>query len=305
MIYGRKTDLALEAHEINSEKGTDDGIILKEINVNGITVTEAEIKEGRGEELSGKKAGMYITVDMGKIWQCGHDCFKSVSKVISDNIRKLLPADMDMSEDVCLVVGLGNDKITVDSLGPEVVSKLIVTRHLKELDNNLYKGTGFSCVAAFSTGVLGSTGIESAELIKSAVETVKPKCVIVIDSLASRRLERLATTVQLSDTGIAPGSGVANHREEISRETLGVKVIAVGIPTVVDSATLVCDLLENCESDEEQIKKAFAESGKSFFVSLKESDMIIKATVKLLSMSINTALHHNISADELEEYADY
>ncbi|MBQ7645722.1 MAG: GPR endopeptidase [Clostridia bacterium] len=303
-LFGRKTDLALEAHEINGEKGTDDGIILNEKDVNGITVTSAEIINGKGEELTGKKAGKYITVDIGRVWQKERDHLYNAAAVISGVIKELLPDTKNGKDDLYLVVGLGNEKITVDSIGPGVVSKLIVTRHLKELDPALYNGTGFGCVAAIAADVLGNTGIESAEQIKSIVEAISPSCVIVIDSLASRKLERLAATVQLSDTGIAPGSGVANHRVEISADTLGTPVIAIGIPTVVDSATLVCDLLDACEENEMQIKKAFAESGKSFFVSLKESDVMIRSSVKLLSLSINMALHKDLDISELEEYSD-
>ena len=303
-LFGRKTDLVLEAHEINGEKGKDDGVIVNERNVKGISVTCAEIKSGKGEELTGKKAGRYITVDTGRIWQKDRGHMKNAAGVIADNIKALLPDVSGKSEAPYLVAGLGNEKITVDSIGPGVVSRLIVTRHLKTLDPGLYDRTGFGNVAAVAADVLGNTGIESAEQIKSIAGSIRPACVIVIDSLASRKLERLASTVQLSDTGIAPGSGVANHRTEISSETLGVPVISIGIPTVVDSATLVCDLLDACGDNEAQIKKAFAESGKSFFVSLKESDMMIRSSVKLLSLSINMALHGGLDVSELEEYAD-
>lgn len=303
-LFGRKTDLALEAHEINGEKGTDDGIIVNESSVDGISVTCAEIKSGRGEELTGKRAGRYITVETGRVWQRDRDHMKKAASVIADNIRSLLPGQREDREMLYLVAGLGNEKITVDSIGPGVVSGLIVTRHLKKLDPELYHSAGFGCVAAVASDVLGNTGIESAEQINSIVKCIKPSCVIVIDSLASRKLERLASTVQLSDTGIAPGSGVGNHRSEISENTLGVPVISIGMPTVVDSATLVCDLLDACGDKEAQIKKAFAESGKSFFVSLKESDIMIKSSVRMLALSLNMALHSDLDPSGLEDYTD-
>jgi spore protease len=200
---------------------------------------------------------------------------------------------------------LGNENITPDSIGPKTVEKLLVTRHIETIDSMLFKSAGFGCVAAISPGVLGQTGIESAEIIKSICANIKPICVIVIDSLASRRLNRLATTVQLSDGGISPGSGVANKRAELSERTLGVPVVSIGVPTVVDAATLAYDLLEEHlgtdESFASEIEQLLVGEGKNMFVTPKDNDIIAEETAKLLSASINIALH-NMEINEINEY---
>ena len=296
----KRTDLALEVHEINSEKGKDDGIVSSEKNIDGVSVTVVRIKEGKGEELTGKKAGVYITADIGKIWHASRKVFEKTAYALSKLIEELLPENN--GNGCTLVVGLGNKEITADAIGPLALEKVIASRHIKELNRDLYDSIGFGSTAALITGVIGQTGIESAEIIKSVVDTVKPDCVIIIDALASRRISRLATTVQISDTGIAPGAGVENKRKEINSETLGVPVISVGVPTVVDAATLVSDVLEECNADaESSIDAFFNEKGKNFFVTLKESDVVIKETARLLSTAVNLALHKNIGIDDIAE----
>lgn len=300
----KRTDLALEIHEINTEQGKDDGIILREETDGGLKITFAEIKEGKGEALSKKKAGIYITADVGKVWLDSREDFNNKAKKLSELLSSLLPKT---SEENVLVVGLGNENITADALGPQTVSKLLVTRHIKLLNPELAASLGFGNLSAFSPGVLGQTGIESASLIKAVVTALKPACVIAIDALAARRLERLATTVQLSDTGIAPGSGVENRRTEISKETLEIPVISVGIPTVVDAATLTCDLIEKCGGtlcqNEAVIENELRKQGGGLFITPKESDSVIKESSKLLATAINIALHKGLSQEDLSEYS--
>ncbi len=200
-------------------------------------------------------------------------------------------------------------EITPDSIGPKVVSKIIVTRHIRTLNKELYENVGFGNLAAISPGVLGQTGIESAEIIKSVIDKVSPFCVILIDALASRKLSRLATTVQLCDTGLRPGAGVANNRIEMNSKSFGIPVVSIGVPTVVDAATLAYDLLEELVSSsdtnagnnnnfEEQydkiIDKLMSGSGRSMFISPKESDVITRETARLISTSINLSLHKGI-----------
>ena len=236
------------------------------------------------------------------MWQHEKTRFNDIARVISDEIREMLP----IGEGETLVVGLGNEEITPDSIGPRAVKKLLVTRHIKGIDPVLYDDAGFGNVAAIVPGVLGQTGIESAEIIKSVCDSIKPKCVVVIDSLASRRLARLATTVQISNGGISPGSGVSNKRAELSDRTLGVPVISIGVPTVVDAATLAYDLLEEHKGQPDEefaeiIERVLAGDGKNMFVTPKDNDVIAIETAKLLSTAINLALH-NISVEEINDF---
>lgn len=306
MAEFRRTDLALETHELNAEQGIDDGIITREETINGVQVTTAEIKSGKGEEMSGKKAGMYITVDIGRVWQFDSVRVKEIATLLADKIKALLPD----SDGPVLVAGLGNENVTPDSIGPKIVEGLLVSHHIKELNTKLYDTIGFGDVAAFAPGVLGQTGIESADIIKSVVTSLKPSCVIVIDALSSRRLARLATTVQLADSGISPGSGVNNSRRRLDKETLGVPVVSIGMPTVVDAATLAYDLLQEIANreklsiniTEEVINKSLTENSRNFFITPKETDIIIISGSKLLTMALNMALHPNIPPDEIPEY---
>lgn len=297
-MFQKRTDLALEIHELHGEKS---GISVEETEKNGLTVTTATIKSGEGEKLSGKNAGKYITVDIGNLRRAEKNVFENIAKTVANEIKTLVSS----KKGCVLVAGLGNENITPDSIGPKTVKKLLVTRHIETIDSALFKSAGFGCVAAISPGVLGQTGIESAEIIKSVCENIKPSCVIIVDSLASRRLNRLATTVQLSDGGISPGSGVANKRAELSERTLGVPVVSIGVPTVVDAATLAFDLLEeHLGADEDfasEIEQLLVGEGKNMFVTPKENDIIAEETAKLLSASINIALH-NMEINEINEF---
>ena len=312
----RRTDLALEVHEINSEKGKEDGVIVNESDMDGVAVTTAEVKEGEGERLTGKSAGIYTTVDIGRVWQYDSERFNKTARVLSQVLDRLLP---ERDQESCvLVAGLGNEDITPDSIGPKVVGKVIVTRHIRTLNRELYDSIGFGSLAAISPGVLGQTGIESAEIIKSVAERVKPSCVILIDALASRKLSRLATTVQLSDNGIRPGAGVANNRTEMNEHSLGVPVVSIGVPTVVDAATLAYDLLEELAADpnikggqdkagfdkiyDEIIEKLMSGSGRSMFITPKESDVITRETARLIATAINLSLHKGIDIKDMGEY---
>lgn len=298
-MFEKRTDLALEVHEL---RGKDSGITVKEQFIDGVKVTRAFIALGEGERLSGKPSGNYITLETGKVWQIDRDSFEKQALILSDEIFKLMP----VGNGCVLVVGLGNSEITPDSLGPRTVKQLLVTRHIESIDMSLFNSAGFGSVAAISAGVLAQTGIESAEIIKSVCAAINPKCVIAIDSLASRRLNRLATTVQLSDGGISPGSGVSNKRAEISKKTLGVPVISVGVPTVVDAATLAYDLLEEHSGEDvdgfsEVMDKILEGNGKDMFVTPKDNDIIAKSVSKLLATAINIAVHR-MSVDEINDY---
>lgn len=296
-MYEIRTDLALEAHEINAQAGREDGIRTEEDTIDGFSITTVHVGEGEGERLAKKKAGTYINVDVGKSWLLASEGFAALVALLAGQLRKLFPADFSGT---ALVVGLGNYDITADSIGPKAVEKVVVTRHLRTLNPQLYESAGFGDLCAFAPGVLGQTGMESAEIVRSIVEAVRPSLIVAIDALASRRLARLATTVQLCDTGIYPGAGVSNRRSELSAETLGVPVISIGVPTVVDAATLAYDLLgEN--ADEKTAAALLAGDGKDMFITLKESDVITKQTARLLGFAINRAFHGELSVEEMEE----
>ena len=296
-MYEIRTDLALEAHEINAQAGREDGIRTEEETIDGFLVTTVHVSEGEGERLAQKKAGTYINVDVGKSWLLASEGFAALVALLAGQLRRLFPSGFSGS---ALVVGLGNYDITADSIGPKAVEKVVVTRHLRTLNPQLYKSAGFGDLCAFAPGVLGQTGMESAEIVHSIVEAVRPALIVAIDALASRRLARLATTVQLCDTGIYPGAGVSNRRSELSKETLGVPVISIGVPTVVDAATLAYDLLGK-DADEQAAAALLAGDGKDMFVTLKESDVITKQTARLLGFAINRAFHGDMSVEEMEE----
>ena len=296
-MYEIRTDLALEAHEINAQAGREDGIRTEEETIDGFSITTVHVGEGEGERLAKKKAGTYINVDVGKSWLLASEGCAALVALLAGQLRKLFPADFSGT---ALVVGLGNYDITADSIGPKAVEKVVVTRHLRTLNPQLYESAGFGDLCAFAPGVLGQPGMESAEIVRSIVEAVRPSLIVAIDALASRRLARLATTVQLCDTGIYPGAGVSNRRSELSAETLGVPVISIGVPTVVDAATLAYDLLgEN--ADEKTAAALLAGDGKDMFITLKESDVITKQTARLLGFAINRAFHGELSVEEMEE----
>ena len=296
-MYEIRTDLALEAHEINAQAGREDGIRTEEETIDGFLVTTVHVSEGEGERLAKKKAGTYINVDVGKSWLLASEGFAALVALLAGQLRRLFPSGFSGS---ALVVGLGNYDITADSIGPKAVEKVVVTRHLRTLNPQLYKSAGFGDLCAFAPGVLGQTGMESAEIVPSIVEAVRPALIVAIDALASRRLARLATTVQLCDTGIYPGAGVSNRRSELCKETLGVPVISIGVPTVVDAATLAYDLLGK-DADEQAAAALLAGDGKDMFVTLKESDVITKQTARLLGFAINRAFHGDMSVEEMEE----
>lgn len=282
-----RTDLAAEAHSINAARGVDDGIILTDTRCEGISVTQAEIKSGEGEQRSGRRAGVYLTADIGRVWTQSGEERKSATRAVSKLLKRLLP---DTASATVLVAGLGNADITPDAIGPQTVNRLVVTHHLKTLNPPLYSALGVGDMAAVCVGVLGKTGVESATLIKCAVSALNPCCVIAVDALAAGSVSRLGTTVQLTDTGIAPGSGVQNGRQELSAATLGCPVIGVGVPTVVDARTIVAELGDSA-----------GENLDSFFVTPKETDLMVRVVSTLLAQAINSAVHPN--TEDIEEYA--
>lgn len=227
--YQIRTDLAID--EIG-EKGKLKGVKHKTENIDGIIVTNVELEE---KNALNKKKGKYITLEFEDVTDSKN--FENVNNTLTFVLKKMLKLTKDSFG---LIVGLGNDKSTPDSLGPLVVNDVIVTNHLYILDE---LSSNYSRISAINPGVMGETGIETSDIIESIVKKIKPTYLIVIDSLASKSIERLNKTIQITNTGIHPGSGIGNKRKEISEETLGIPVIAIGVPTVVDATVIVSDTI--------------------------------------------------------------
>lgn len=251
--YGLRTDLAVEAREmaIAGRQGTIgqeqnvseiEGVIIKEKEIDGMKVSLVEITK-EGQKQVGKKPGRYLTIEVAGIRQQDTELQQKVGKLFADEFAGFLEGAGIGKEDSCLVVGLGNWNVTPDALGPIVCENLLVTRHLFDLQPENVK-EGYRSVSALAPGVMGLTGIETSDIIQGVVEKTKPGFVIAIDALASRSIERVNSTIQISDTGIHPGSGVGNKRKELSKETLGIPVIAIGVPTVVDAVSITSDAID-------------------------------------------------------------
>lgn len=300
-----RTDLALEAHETASRSGKPDGVTNEEFVSSGVKVTRVRVLDERGEKAIGKPVGTYVTIETGKLDDVGGDGYYEASKVIACEIAAMLkPA----GDGLILVAGLGNAEMTPDALGPRCVGKVLVTRHIAGELTRIKGLESMRAVAALAPGVLGQTGVETGEIIKAVVDSVHPVAVIAIDALASRRASRLGTTVQIADTGIAPGSGVGNTRFSINKETLGVPVISLGVPTVVDAATLAIDVLseagiETPPEKEEKIRSSIEPGGVSLFVTPRMIDLIVEHAASLAGLAINRALHPGVSVDDLTKLA--
>lgn len=285
MDISKRTDLAAEL-DIAEREG-----IREDVEKHGsIHISTVEIVTQGAAERLGKPRGKYITIDVGRIWLASDEELEMAASVIAKRIVAL-------SRELCggmpksvLIAGLGNRHITADALGDEIVGLMTVTRHLKSLNGKLFTLLGGREIAAVAPGVLGQTGIEVAELIRGVCTEISPDLVIAIDSLCARSTERLATTVQLGSSGITPGSGIGKHRRGVTREVLGIPVIAFGVPTVVDSATLVFDALEAAgigEPDERLVK--VLENRRGFFVTPKETDVIVREVARLGARALTLA----------------
>lgn len=273
-----RTDLALEQRELMTGKATDN-VLVRKRRLGAAEITEVEVCNAAGEKELGKPQGKYITVEIPEF---AHDSELLDGRLtaMTETLSSLLPKD-----GAVLVAGLGNPDITPDALGPRTARGVFATRHI---DKALAQSLGFSelrevCAVCF--GVLGQTGMETAEALRGMVGTVHPCAVITVDALASRSLSRLGKTVQLTDTGITPGSGIGNSRARIDRETLGVPVIAVGVPTVVDAATLIHDFTDGHTPHE-----AYAKEADTMMVTPREVDTLVRRASRFLSLAINCAL---------------
>ncbi|WP_027955340.1 MULTISPECIES: GPR endopeptidase [Halobacillus] len=244
--YSIRTDLALEAQEMNVKddpsSSDSDGVEVHENKKNDITITYVTVDEA-GAERIGKKPGHYVTLESLAIRKQDKELQENLAETMSVQLRKLMEACGIKDMDRGLIVGLGNHNVTPDALGPLVTEDVYVTSHLFELHPETV-AEGWRPVSAVTPGVMGVTGIETSDMVHGIIEEIKPDFVLVIDALASRSINRINATIQLSDTGIHPGSGVGNKRKEISRETYGIPVISIGVPTVVDAVTITSDTID-------------------------------------------------------------
>lgn len=268
-----RTDLAVEA-TLNRAENLN-GVRQSEFEKNGLKVIKTKLPKS-AESLIGKKAGDYVTVYSKELFS-GAESEKYV-EVLAELLRDMIKSESGL----VLVVGLGNEHITPDALGPQVCEKILATRHLSELTPEICED--LRAVASLATGVLGQTGIESAEIIKAVCDKIKPSAVIAVDALAASDVERLLTTVQFSNTGIQPGAGVLNKRAELSQNTLGVPVIALGVPTVVDAYS---------------IKETSGEKRATLMVTPKDIDIKIKRAAEILALAVNSALQERLSVEEI------
>ncbi len=311
-MYNFRTDLADERRDLyrkaNKIENEVEGVESEEEQISDkIKVTRVKITNEQGEKAIGKLKGSYITIDIKKINLLTDEEKEQASNTLAEELKKLIGEKIEFKDDI-LVVGLGNEEVTPDALGPNVIKEIEVTRHIiKYLPQ--YIDENARPVSAIAPGVLGTTGIETVEVIKGVVENTKPKLVIVIDALASRSMERISSTIQISNTGIVPGAGVGNTRKEISENVLGIPVIALGIPTVVETAVVVNDALnifieklqEDAKSNDylnnlkeqdnyEQIKEALLPKDFNFIVTPKEIDDLVQSMASIVAGGINMAL---------------
>lgn len=320
-----RTDLAVEAKEIYSKQnnGQIPGVEVEEKREGEIRITEVRIISETGERSMGKPIGTYVTIDMPKFTHYDGDTMEEVSRVLAKSLNSLIKLQ---ESDTALVVGLGNWNVTPDALGPKVISRLMVTRHLKELVPDSID-EGIRPVCALAPGVLGLTGIETGEIIKGVVDKIKPNLIICIDALASRKMERVNNTIQIGNTGISPGSGVGNKRMEISEKSLGIPVIAIGVPTVVDAATMANDtidmvldemisqseeggnfynMLKSINKDEKQrlIREILDPYVGNLVVTPKEVDMVVESVSKIVANGINIALQPALDLEDINKYVN-
>lgn len=289
----RRTDLALEARELWQEGAGGltalPGVEARDALREGIPVNTVKILDGRGEEALGKPRGTYVTLTLEGLAGREEGVFQRSVRAVAGELSGLLEEVPEKG--LVLVAGLGNRAITPDAIGPKVHENVLVTRHLvRKMPEHF---GSLRPVASLAAEVMGTTGVESGELVWAVCEKIRPDCVVAVDALASRSLERLCRTVQIADTGITPGSGVGNHRMGLTRDTLGVPVVAVGVPTVVDGATLAADLLGTDSLPD-------LGEGKDLLVTPKDIDSQVNDLAKVIGFGLSMALQPGISLEELE-----
>ncbi len=297
-----RTDLASEAFAMN--KGKVSGVESECEEKNGIKIERVRIKSEEAAEKIGKGIGNYVTITVRDLSENDRDEYEAVCIAVADELREILSLD---ERTPVMAVGLGNRSITADSVGPRCVDHLLVTRHIKEMMPEEVDES-VRALSALSPGVMATTGIETSEIIRGVIEKVKPGAVIVVDALAARSMGRLGRTIQIADTGISPGSGVGNNRRELSKNTLGVPVVAVGVPMVVDASTVAADcmeiasersgeadaLLKSYESEEPEFR--------SMVVTPKDVDSLAERSARVIANGINLAIQSAMTREDIDRY---
>ncbi|TCS83752.1 GPR endopeptidase [Tepidibacillus fermentans] len=340
--YQVRTDLALESHQMAVEQYGEQipGVYINEEEIEGIHISRLSIQSEEGAKRINKRKGNYITFEADALKRHDSTFQGQMTKVFANDFQRYLKEIGILEDAKVLVIGLGNWNVTPDALGPLVVEKILVTRHLFELMPNDVN-EGFRPVSAVAPGVLGITGIETSDIVKGIVEESKPDLVIAIDALAARSLNRVNSTIQIADTGINPGSGIGNKRKALNRETLGVPVIAIGIPTVVDAVSITSDTMDYLlqhlgkqmdirnpfgkrpsknpeihqhflgmvgtlgEQEKRQlIYEVLAPLGYNLMVTPKEVDIFIEDMAEILANGLNMALHSAVNEENIASYTN-
>lgn len=282
----KRTDLAMEAHELWRQSAADTtklpGVRARTDRADGLQTTVVEILDEKGAKALGKPVGVYTTLELPQGLRAQRDYARQAEEQLCGRLQQLL---QEMEGSV-LVVGLGNRAVTPDAIGPLTASRLLVTRHLTQQLPDYFGSLRPVC--ALTPGVLAQTGLESAEIVRSVVRRLRPACMVAVDALAASELGRICTTVQISDAGIVPGSGIGNHRAAFNRETMGVPVIAVGVPTVVDAACLTAE--------------GAPAPPRGMVVSTTDIDERVDLLSGLVAMALNRALQPGLTRDEITEF---
>lgn len=292
----RRTDLAMEERELRGGEGTLTGVASLDREREGYPIHVVEILDAQGALTLGKPVGTYVTLDLAALKRREPDAFGRAARALAAELEELAQLP---EEATVLVVGLGNRAVTPDAVGPLATGHTLVTRHLvAQLPEQF---GAFRPVSAVATGVLGATGVESGELVASLCQSLKPDIVVAIDALASRSLGRVCTTIQLADTGIVPGSGVGNARAALDRSTLGVPVIAIGVPTVVDGATLAADIVAEAGKGELEPEALRGHDG-GVFVTPRDVDERVADLAKVIGYGLTLALQKGLTMEDVEMF---
>lgn len=290
-----RTDLAVEAIE-NMDRAADVRQVRQiERTLEGFSVNEVEILTERAAQQIGKPRGRYLTLELDALIRREEDAFPRACRTLGTLLRELLPGDIGSAP--ILVTGLGNRMITPDAIGPQAVDHVIATRHLVEQVPDVF--SSWRPVSALAPGVLGQTGVETGEVVCGVLDRIRPAAVLAIDALAAGRLSRLLRTVQLADTGITPGAGVGNARAALNAQTLGVPVIAVGVPTVVDGATLAHEITgqlggPTCE--------ALEDLSRPVMITTRDIDREVSDIARMIGYAVNMALHPHLTVEDIDLY---
>lgn len=290
-----RTDLALErAGELEEGGGLPRGVSVKKEHRHGIEATVVTVSSKAGEGAIGKPKGTYVTVELGSVLRREKGSFDGAVACIADYLRGMLKLPNRLP---VLVAGLGNREVTPDAIGPLTADHILVTRHMVAAVPETFGE--FRPVSATVPGVLGTTGVESAETVRALVERIGAAAVIAVDALAARDTGRLCSTLQISNTGISPGSGIGNRRNALDQKTIGCPVIALGVPTVTDAATMASDLFQRAgmEVEEEQLRKVST----GMIVTSGDIDRRVREIARVLAYAINGALHEDLTLEELTD----